>query len=72
MPVLGSVNLYNAAKWPLADHEGSVRDIVDDAGDLVEHPDHTVDGETSRFDRGVPGGGVPGTPYTTIDDPAPF
>ena len=61
-PALAAVNLYGAAvdeilavddgsdvQWGLADHEGSIRDIVDDTGDLVEHRDYTAYGEISRF-----------------------
>ena len=63
-PALGSVNLYDAAvdeilavddgsavEWSLADHEGSVRDILDDTGALIEHRDYTAYGEISRFDN---------------------
>ena len=51
----------SAIEWSLADHEGSIRDILDDTGSLAEHRDYTAYGEMSRFNPD-------GTPDTTALD----
>ena len=48
-------------KWGLADHQGSIRDIVNSTGALIEHRDYTAYGAMSRFNPD-------GTPDTSAFD----